>query len=74
MRGDTIERAFEIIRMFESGPVTTRLIQDRLGIKRLPAARWIDQASRFMPIIEDGLDHNGRGRPCRVYRLLKKGE
>ena len=74
MRGETVERALEIIQLFNTGPVTARLLQDRLKISRQSAARWINQVSRFMPVIEDGLDRNGRGRPSVVYRLLKKGE
>ena len=72
MRGETIERAFQIISMFESGPVTSRMISDRLGIHRHCSRRWIDQMSRFYPVIETGFDTGGVGRPGIVYELDKE--
>jgi predicted ArsR family transcriptional regulator len=69
MRGATINRAFQVIRMFESGPVTCRQIADRLGIHRHCAHRWIQEMSRFYPVCESGLDHTGGGRPGIVYEL-----
>ena len=75
MRGETIERAFAIIKMFESGPVTCRMISDRLGIHRHCAQRWIDQMSRFYPVIESGIDRSGGvGRPGIVYELTQGKE
>ena len=70
-RGDTIKRAFEIIKMFQAGPVTCRMISDRFKIHRHCSQKWIDNASLFMPIIEDGLDYSNGGKPGIVYRLLK---
>jgi len=75
MRGDTIQRAFMIIKMFESGPVTCRMIADRLEIHRHCAQRWIDQMSRFYPVIESGIDRSGGvGRPGIVYELTQGKE
>ena len=73
MRGDAMQRAFETIKMFESGPVTVRMLSDRLGIHRHCAQRWIDQMSRFYPVIESGLDTSGGGRPGVVYELTQGG-
>jgi len=74
MRGETIQRAFAIIKMFESGPVTVRQISDRLDIHRHCAQRWIDQMSRFYPVVETGLDNSGGGRPGIVYELVQGKE
>ena len=71
MRGDTIDRAFQVIKMLESGPVTCRMVSDRLGIHRHCAQRWIDQASRFYPVIESGLDYSNGGRPGVIYELIR---
>lgn len=72
MRGDTIDRAFQVIKMFESGPVTVRTLSDRLGIHRHCAQRWIDQMSRFYPVVETGIDSSGGGRPGIVYALTQR--
>jgi predicted DNA-binding transcriptional regulator YafY len=75
MRGDNVERAFRIVQMFQSGPVTARMIADRFHIHRSCANRWIDQISRHgsiinLPIFESGLDYSGGGRPGMVYELM----
>ena len=70
MRGATIKRAFQIIRMFESGPVTAKMISKKLGIHRHCAARWINEMSRFYPVVECGLDYSGGGRPGVVYEIM----
>ena len=72
MRGDAMQRCFEIIKMFESGTVTVRQIADRFDIHRHCAQRWIDQMSRFYPVAEVGLDYSNGGRPGVVYKLLKE--
>ena len=71
MRGETIERAFLVIKMFNEGPVTSRMLREKLGISKQSANRWIMQATRFLPVVVTGLDNNGLGRPAIVYELLK---
>ena len=71
MKGEVIERALTIIQMFAAGPVTCRMIQDRFDISRPAAHRWITQASRFLPIIENGFDTETGGRPGIKYGLMK---
>ena len=68
-KGNTIQRCFKIIKMFESGPVTVNDIKTKLGISRQAAKHYIDQASRCLPIYESGFDHSRLGRPGIVYEL-----
>jgi len=71
MKGEVIDRAFTIIQMFNSGYVTCRMVQDRFDISRAAAYRWIVQASRFLPIVENGFDASTGGRPGTRYELMK---
>lgn len=71
MKGEVIERALIIISMLEHGAVTARQIQDRFDISRNAAHRWITQASRFMPVVEVGVDHETGGRPGTQWGLMK---
>ena len=70
-KGDQIKRAFEIILMFQSGPVTARKVMDKFEISRNAAVQWIDQASIYLPIIENGFDESTGGRPSRIYEMMK---
>ena len=70
MKGEVIDRAFQIIGMFSAGPVTVRQIQDRFQISRNAAHRWITQASRFLPIVEDGFADSTGGRPSQKFKLM----
>ena len=70
-KGDVIDRALTVISMLEHGAVTAKQIQDRFGISRNAATRWITQASRFMPVIEVGFDYDTGGRPGIQYGLMK---
>lgn len=71
MRGEVIERALIIIRMFESGPVTAKDIMQKFNVSKQSAHRWINQVSRFMPVVEAGLDYSGGGAPAYVYELMR---
>ena len=69
-RGDVMQRAFQIIRLINSGPITVRIVMDKLDVSKFCAKRWIEQVSRFYPVYESGLDYSGGGRPGIVYELL----
>jgi len=52
-RRETIYRAFRIIRIFEERrEVTVRDIMDEFKICKQNAQRWINEASRVLPIYE----------------------
>lgn len=68
-RKDVIRRAFEIIELFDSGPVTTKIVRRRLGVCKYQAQKWINAYSLISPIYEDGLLEDGK---TKVYRRLTK--
>ena len=71
MKRDTIGRVFIVQDMFKSGPVTTKMIQDRLNITRPAAERWIMQMMRHMPIVKSGLEHRDSwGKRFTEYSLM----
>ena len=70
-KGDAMQRCFETLRAFHEGPVTVRKLATNLNVSRMVAKRWIDQASRYYPIVETGFDHSGFGRPGTIYELKK---
>ena len=70
MRGLSIKRAFRIIQMFNSGPVTVPLIMREFGIKRQSAKRWVDVASEVLPVYESGKICQRGKPPVTVYELL----
>jgi predicted DNA-binding transcriptional regulator YafY len=70
-KGEQIERAFEIVLIFQSGVnVTAPMLAKKFGMSRISAMRWINQASRFLPIIQDGVAESNGGRPAYMYRML----
>jgi len=73
-KGDTMQRCFETLKAFNEGPVTVGYLSKRLNMSRMVAKRWIDQASRYYPIIENGKKYGGVGRPATVYELLREGK
>lgn len=70
-KGDTMQRCFETLKAFNEGPVTAGKLAKRLNVSRFIARRWIDQASRYFPIAEVGLDRSNFGRPAVIYKLIK---
>jgi len=71
-KGEQMERAIKVVLAFQSGPVTSRKLADKLGISYISANRWIHMASRVMPIVEAGFDNGDmtRGRPPIIYELM----
>ena len=52
-RRTTINRAINLIRMFEHGrPVTIRDVMNKLGVSKSNARRWVDELSLEYPIYE----------------------
>ena len=72
-KGNTIQRAFKIIKMFESGPVTVHKLKTEFGISKQAAQHYIDQASLCLPIYESGFDSGRLGRPGIVYEMANGG-
>ena len=66
-----IENSIKFIRLFENSEfVTSKMVQEELGICRSNAYRWIRDASIVMPIYESGHIRGGKGFPTTKYRLL----
>ena len=77
-RRENIYRAFKIIKMFQNRrEVRVRDIADELGMCKQNAQRWINEASRVLPIYELReepcvLRNNNRAYNKRkVYAILK---
>jgi len=70
-KGDGMQRCFEVLKAFNDGPVTSSILAKKLCVSRFVAKRWIDQASRYYPIIETGKDTSGYGRPATVFELKR---
>ena len=68
-KGESVERNKIVMNMFLRGPVTVKMVAERLHIHRHSAQRWIDQISRQYPVCETGLDYSGGGKPGIIYEI-----
>ena len=61
-----------MIDLFEAGPVTIRMIMQKMGCCRQVAHVWLNRASLHLPIYETGsINYEGPGKPATVYELVK---
>ena len=70
-RGSDMARAIQLIKMFERGDVTVRMVADRFGISRSSAARMITNACCVLPIVEVGT-YKSKCKPCIIYGLMEE--
>ena len=70
---DIMGRAIKLVLMFQGRTgITTRDVQNKLGISKSGAQNWIRELSLHLPVYESGTRRVSKTGPeATVYELLK---
>lgn len=64
-------KAFELIQMFNRGPVTIKQLQEQWNVDRRTPERWLTIMSLYHPIYEEWVPNPyGHGR-IKQFKLLR---
>ena len=69
--GENINRAFELIKMFNRGPVTVKDVQDKWGVDRRTVWKWITIMSLHFPIYDEWIPNPHGSGNIKLFRLLR---